>query len=155
MRLVITAMMATGLMLGGCNATAESTDDKGGSSEQAATETSTDAPAAAASDLDPLLAEPQVGDVWAADLNHFSAVEFNNDGGTQEAAFGQVKVVEVSPDRVTVITEDAAWPEADGARRELRDRSATIRWDENERIPVNRADFAQLVADGKILETRR
>ena len=108
-----------------------------------------------ASNLDPLLANPQVGDVWAADLTHFSAADFNRDGGTQAEAYGQVRVVEVSPERVTVVTEDSAWPDQDGAKRELRDRSAVIRWDESERIPVNRADFSQLVEDEKILETRR
>ena len=42
-----------------------------------------------------------------------------------------------------------------GAVGELRGDMAGITWDENERIPVNRSDFAQLVEDGKIAETRR
>lgn len=159
MRKTIIAFAATALMLGGCGSL---TGDKGASADEGSTTAAStgdtaeaDAPKAAASSLDPLLADPQVGDIWAADLNHFSSVDFSDDNGTQSESFGQVKVVEVSPDRVTIITEDAAWPNAEGARRELRDRSAIIRWDESERIPVNRADFAALVADGKILETRR
>lgn len=159
MRKIIVAFAATALMLGGCGSL---TGDKSASADEgSATAASTgdsteaDAPKAATSSLDPLLADPQVGDVWAADLKHFSAVEFGSESGPQAESYGQVKVVEVSPDRITIITEDGAWPDADSARRELRDRSAIIRWDESERIPVNRADFAALVADGKILETRR
>ena len=160
MRYGTMAVLAVAMVLSGCDALpgsnqastteapakGDASADAGGSSERAS-ET--------ASNLDPLLANPQVGDVWAADLTHFSAADFNREGGTQAEAFGQVKIVEVSDDRVTVVTEDSAWPDADGARRELRDRSAVIRWDESERIPVNRAEFAQLVEDEKILETRR
>lgn len=157
MRFFVMATMAAALALGGCDAlsggSAADTEEaaaKGGDAGAA-----TEGGDAAASNLDPVLANPAVGDVWAADLSHFSAADFNGDSGTQAEAFGQVKVVEVTPEQVIVITEDAAWPDAAGARRELEDRSAVIRWDESERIPVNRADFARLVEEEKILATRR
>lgn len=112
----------------------------------------------AAASLDPLLASPQVGDIWAGELSAFSSYEFNSgDAETKgdSKAYGLMRVVEVSDDRVTIITETGAWPEVRGAVGELRGNMAGITWDEDERIPVNRSEFAQLVEDGKIAETRR
>lgn len=129
-----------------------------GSDAAAGADSGTDAAAgsdSAATDLDPILAAPQEGDVWAADLNHFSAEDFGSGGEAQEDAFGQLKVVAVTPEKVTVVTENAAWPNAEGARRELQDRATSITWDENERIDINRSELGQLMADGKILATRR
>ncbi|MBH5328589.1 hypothetical protein H9Q10_02745 [Eikenella sp. S3360] len=112
--------------------------------------------APAAADLDPILADPQVGDLYAAKLSDFSAADFgDNKGREQEVSYGLMKVVEVQPDRLIVITEDAAWDNPRGARNDLNGDLADITWDESERIPVKRADLAKLVADGSILETRR
>lgn len=114
---------------------------------------------AAASDLDPILANPQVGDLYAAELTAFSAQNFGsagpNESGDSEKAYGLLRVVEVSPERVTVITETSAWPNSRGAVNDLRGDLANITWDEQERIPINRAELARMVADGKIVETRR
>lgn len=111
------------------------------------------APAAAA--LDPILANPQVGDLYAAELSHFSAASFDKDNQSSEKAFGLMKVVEVQDGKIIVITEDAAWPEARGAKNELHGDLKTITWDENERIPVKRDELADLVAKGHILDWRR
>lgn len=137
------------LALAGCDS-GSGTAASGGT---ATAESSDSAPS-----LDPLLASPQVGDVWAGELTAFSSYDFS--GGSSEMksdskAYGLMRVVEVSDDRVTIITETGAWPEVRGAVGELRGDMAGITWDENERIPVNRSDFAQLVEDGKIAETRR
>lgn len=124
------------------------------------------APAAAptaARALDPILANPQVGDLYAGELTAFSAQNFgaarpadaSGNGGNGEKAYGLLRVVEVSPDRVTVITETSAWENSRGAVNDLRGDLANITWDEDERIPINRSELAQLVAEGKIIETRR
>ncbi len=124
-------------------------------SQPAAPEASAPAsqPAAPAADaLDPILADPQVGDLYAAKLSDFSAAEF---GDNKEVSYGLMKVVRVQPDRIIVITEDAAWENPRGARNDLNGDLADITWDESEQIPIKRADLAKLVADGSILETRR
>ncbi len=111
----------------------------------------------AASGLDPLLASPQVGDIYAAELSAFSSYDFN-EGAPERAgqkSYGLMKVVEVSNDRITVVTETAAWPAQRGALTDLRGTMADISWDDSERIPINRADLAKHVDDGKIIETRR
>ena len=111
---------------------------------------------AAAQDLDPLLAEPRVGDLWSGELTAFSSAEFNQGASApSERAFGAMKVVRVDDARITVITEQGAWDNANDAKRELRGDLSGITWDPSEEIPVNRADLARLVAEGKITETRR
>lgn len=112
--------------------------------------------AASTAALDPVLASPQVGDVYAAELTHFSGVDFGgvgNDGA--EAAFGLMRVVEVSDERITLNTETGAWPKARGAINELRGDHAEINWDEEEKIEVYRRELPELVAEGRILEARR
>ena len=130
----------------------------------AAADKGTEAPAAEAaaeeadSDLDPVLANPQVGDLWTGEMSAFSD-QFNSDApeGERKRAFGMMKVVAVTPERVTIVTETGAWEESSDARNELRGdmARANITWDPNEEIPVNRSELAQLVEDGKIIETRR
>ncbi len=140
--------------LSGCDAVTG-----GGAAPTADAEKGTAATAteAAASDLDPVLASPQVGDIYAAELTAFSSYDFN-EGAPERAgqkSYGLMKVVEVSDDRITVVTESAAWPQQSGALGDLRGAMADITWDDSERIPINRADLAKHVDDGKIIETRR
>jgi hypothetical protein len=111
--------------------------------------------ASAASDLDPVLANPAVGDLWAADLTAFSGAEFKRDGVAVEHAYGLLKVIAVTDDTVTVITETGFWPREQGSINDLRGDQSDITWDESEEIPVRRADFAQLLEDEKIVEVRR
>lgn len=144
------------LALAGCDgaATTPVTADPGKAADASATSSAADG---AASDLDPILASPQVGDIYAAELTAFSSYDFNQ-GAPERAgqkSYGLMKVVEVSDERITVVTEDAAWPEQRGALSDLRGTMSDITWDENERIPIDRADLAKHVSDGKIIETRR
>lgn len=108
--------------------------------------------------LEPNLANPQVGDLWAAELTHFSEANFgggSSSSGEMAQAYGLLKVVAVDANTVTVITEMGAWPAKEGAQRDLAGNQSDITWDESERITVQRDQFAQLVTDGKIIETRR
>jgi hypothetical protein len=105
-----------------------------------------------ASNVDPLLASPQVGDVWAANLDHFSAVEFGDPGGPD--VFGLVRVVNVTDSQVTIITETSSSPDASTASGRLSDLS-NVTWDEQERIPINRSDFEALVRDQRIVRPIR
>ena len=129
----------------------------------AAADKGAEAPAAEAaaeeadSDLDPVLANPQVGDLWTGEMSAFSD-QFAREGeDANKRAFGMMKVVAVTPERITIITETGAWEDSSDARNELRGdmARANITWDPNEEIPVNRSELAQLVEDGKIIETRR
>ncbi|MDR2873115.1 MAG: hypothetical protein LBV45_11510 [Xanthomonadaceae bacterium] len=105
---------------------------------------------------DALLADPKVGDLYAAEVSHFSGVGFDQaGGGKRDTAYGLMKVVEVTPDKIIVITEDAAWPNPQGARNDLRGDLSDITWDEEEKIPLYRSELEKLFADGKIIETRR
>lgn len=145
MRGILFATVAPAMMLAGCKDMA-SADASAGAAETAVA-------------LDPILADPQIGDLYASELTAFSAVSFNRAApGTPEASaksYGMLKVVEVQPDRVFVITEQSAWDNPNGARNELNSDSHNVTWDESERIPIKRSDFASLVADGKIIDVRR
>jgi hypothetical protein len=119
--------------------------------------TATPAPASATASLDPILQNPQVGDLYAAELSEFSAYDFGGQGGkdAMTKAFGLLRVVKVEDDKVIVITQNQASPNARGARNELNGELDSIGWDEAERIPIRRDRFAQLVEQEKILEVRR
>ena len=107
--------------------------------------------ATTAAGLDPILAEPKVGDLYAAKVSAFSKEGFEEHG----VAYGLMKVVDVQADKIIVTPEDAAWPEAAGAQKDLNGDLSDITWDESERIEVKRADLPRMVADGRIVETRR
>lgn len=108
--------------------------------------------------LDPVLANPKVGDLYAAELTAFSGEDFYA-GVTRpspgQKTYGLMKVIEVKADKVTAITETNAWGRPQGARNDLNGDLKDIRWDNEEKIPIKRADFARLVAEEKILEVRR
>lgn len=156
-RLAVLAAAASFVTLGACDALSgltgggDAAAPAGETAKGAAAGAGAGAPAAPASNLDALLAAPAIGDVWAADLDHFSAATFNTEG----RAFGLVKVVAVTDTQVTIITEMGAYPEQAGAITDLASDMSSITWDESERIPVNRADFAALMEGGRIIRTRR
>ena len=120
-----------------------------------ASATSGDTAAAAPAQADALLADPRVGDLWAAELSHFSGGEFGDGAETTETVYGLMKVVEVTPEQVVLVTEDGAWPKKQGAINDLRGDLASISWDEGEKIPLKREEVAVLAGQGRILETRR
>lgn len=151
------ALSGCNLLGGGNSATGgNSASDSGNAAAPAAATKTGDEPAAAASNssLSPVLAEPQVDDVWAAELTHFSRASFN---GAGSEAYGLMRVIRVEPNNVILITETGAWPAArkDGSRQDLAGDYSDITWDREEEIRVRRSELEQLVADGKILDTRR
>ena len=107
--------------------------------------------ATTAAGLDPILAEPKVGDLYAAKVSAFSKEGFEEHG----VAYGLMKVVEVQSNHIIVITEDAAWEVPEGAKQDLNGDLSNITWDESERIQIKRDELPQMVADGRIVETRR
>lgn len=113
--------------------------------------------ATSAAALDPILQNPQVGDLYAAELSEFSQFDFGAQSGrpAMDKAYGLLRVVKVEPDKVIVITQNQASANERGARNALNGELENVGWDENERIPVRRDRFAQLVEQEKILEVRR
>ncbi len=111
-------------------------------------------PTAAAVKIDPLFADPKVGDLYAAELTHFSGADFEQTD-KDEQTFGLMKAIKVEPDTITAITENASWPKKQGAINDLRGDLAGIEWDDSEKIVIKRAEIPQLVADGKLIEARR
>ena len=107
--------------------------------------------AATAAGLDPVLAEPKVGDLYAAKVSAFSKEGFEEHG----VVYGLMKVVEVQPNHIIVITEDAGWETPKMAKQDLNGDLSNINWDESERIQIKRADLSRMVLDGRIVETRR
>ena len=105
----------------------------------------------AGSDL--LLSAPEVGDLYAAKLSQLSVSGFNVD--ERKDAHGLMKVVEVHPDCLVAITENAAWDNPKGARNDLRGDLEDITWDETEKITLNRTELGKLKANGSLLEARR
>ena len=101
--------------------------------------------------LDPGLADPKVGDLYAAKVSAFSKEGFEEHG----VVYGLMKVVEVQPNHIIVITEDAGWETPKMAKQDLNGDLANINWDESERIQIKRADLSRMVLDGRIVETRR
>ncbi len=146
-----TTMLLMALGLAACGPqTNNSTDPAKGAAAAAA-------PVAPAASLDPVLAEPLVGDIYAAKLSAFSAHDFSDNDTKKKLTdtYGLMKVVAVDANTITVITEQGAWPEPRGALGDLRGTMADITWDETERIPIRRLTLADLVRDGKLLESRR
>ncbi len=116
-----------------------------------ATADASGAPAAPA--LEANLTNPQAGDIWAANLDFFSAADFNIPGDGD--AYGLVRIVDVNAEQVTIITENGAAPTPESAASRLDDYLGGVSWDEQEQIRVNRADFAEPVSNRRILGTTR
>lgn len=126
--------------LSGCSKTTDPAADK---SAQTAAKT-----------LDPILVDPKVGDLYAAEISHFSGAGYEG-ADNDEKVYGLMKVVKVDADKITLITENSGWPRERGAINDLRGDLASIEWDETEEIPLFRKELAGLASSGKIAETRR
>lgn len=96
-----------------------------------------------------LLATPQVGDLYASELSHFA--EFDQGG----RAYGLMKVVAVTDDAVTVVTDSTAWPAPSPARNDLRGDLSGVDWDMDGTIRIPRADLAELHRQDRIFGVRR
>ena len=105
--------------------------------------------------LDPVLADPKVGDLYAAKISAFSDAGFGDDDEKTSVVYGLMKVVEVQSNHIIVITEDAGWETPKMAKQDLNGDLANVNWDESERIQIKRADLSRMVLDGRIVETRR
>lgn len=156
-RLTVAASALALTALTACGGKESSDEAATARSTSTGTPTATPAPASAAASLDPILQNPQVGDLYAAELSEFSAYNFGGQNGKEAMtqAYGLLRVVKVEDDKVMVITQNQASPNARGARNELNGDLTNIGWDEEERIPIRRDRFAQLVEQEKILEVRR
>lgn len=98
-----------------------------------------------------LLQQPAVDDIYAAKLSHFSQYSFGSGGD----AYGLLRVIEVTSDTIVVITEDAAWPEPQGAHDDLNGDFSDISWDPEEEITIQRTTLESLQNGQLILEARR
>lgn len=146
-------LAAAALAVAGCDAINSEEAQKGTEAGADAAAGAAAGSAAPASTLDPLLANPEVGDVWAANLDFFSAAEFGEPGGAD--AFGLVQVVEVTPETATIITAQTAADDQASAVNQVGGYVTGTTWDPNERIPVRRAELETLVRDQRILRAVR
>ena len=103
----------------------------------------------------PVLADPKVGDLYAAKISAFSDAGFGDDDEKTSVVYGLMKVVEVQSNHIIVITEDAGWETPKMAKKDLNGDLSNINWDESERIQIKRADLSRMMLDGRIVETRR
>lgn len=133
-------------VLAACDGHAPSASSSAPAQSTAASGTQSDA-----AGLDPVLADPKVGDLYAAKVSAFSKEGFEEHG----VVYGLMKVVEVQPNHIIVITEDAGWETPKMAKKDLNGDLSNINWDESERIQIKRADLSRMVLDGRIVETRR
>lgn len=98
-----------------------------------------------------LLQQPQAGDIYAAQLDHFSQFDWGDD----DPDWGQLRVMSVTPTSIVVVTAQRAWYDKEQALEELQDSVDDIDWDTEEQITIARSDLSKLNSDGFILEARR
>ena len=108
--------------------------------------------------VDPTLAliqAPVVGDIYAAELTEFTTADFTKDGEDTGRGYGLLKVVEVQPDKVVVITENAASEDPAVSKQDIKGDLSNITFDELEKIDVVRSQLEKAYAAGTIYEVRR
>lgn len=101
-----------------------------------------------------LLANPKVGDLYAAEITHFSS--FADDSGEEvEEGYGLLKVTGVSDRNIKVVTTSWYQSTKRGILKELRKYQAPNQWDRMDVITLNRTDLLKLYDDGQIFDVRR
>ena len=98
-----------------------------------------------------LIDVPAIGDVYAAELTHFSSASFED----QQAVYGLMKVVAVEPDKIVVITENAASDNKGVPRKEILGDMSDIAFDESERIDIVHDELVKAYESGDIFAVRR
>ncbi|MGH8038452.1 MAG: hypothetical protein ACREPD_11965 [Stenotrophomonas sp.] len=106
--------------------------------------------AAGANDETAQLKDPKVGDLYAAELSELA--EFEVPGGK---AFGLLKVINVAPDTVTVVTDSSAWDDAISAKRELHGDLKQVVWDGEDEIVLARSQLLEMHRKEVIFGVRR
>lgn len=96
------------------------------------------------------LKDPKVGDLYAAELSELA--EFEVPG---EKAYGLLKVTQVAPDTVTVITDSSAWDDTISAKRELRGDLKEVVWDNDDEIVLARSQLLEMHRKEVIFGVRR
>ena len=102
-----------------------------------------------------LIQAPVVGDIYAAELTEFTTADFTRDGEDTGRGYGLLKVVEVQPDKVVVITENAASEDPAVSKQDIKGDLSNITFDELEKIDVVRSQLEKAYAAGTIYEVRR
>ena len=102
-----------------------------------------------------LIQAPVVGDIYAAELTEFTTADFTKDGEDTGRGYGLLKVVEVQPDKVVVITENAASEDPAVSKQDIKGDLSNITFDELEKIDVVRSQLEKAYAAGTIYEVRR
>lgn len=98
-----------------------------------------------------LIDVPMTGDVYAAELTHFSSANFEG----QQAIYGLMKVVAVGPDEVVVVTESAGSDNKAVPRKEILGDMSDITFDESERIGIVHGELMKAYESGDIFAVRR
>ena len=115
-------------------------------------------PGTSSGKVDPNLAliqAPVVGDIYAAELTEFTTADFTQAGQDAAKGYGLLKVVEVQPDKVVVITENAASEDPAVSKQDIKGDLTDITFDESEKIDVVRSQLEKAYAAGTIYEVRR
>ena len=98
-----------------------------------------------------LIDVPAVGDIYAAELTQFSTASFED----QKAVYGLMKVVAIEPDKVTVVTENAASDNKAVPRQEILGDLSNVAFDDSERIDIVHSQLVSAYESGKIFAVRR
>lgn len=103
-----------------------------------------------------IIESPKVGDLYAAELSTFSAMQFN-DGEEALAGkvYGLMKVIEVDPKKVVLITENAGAETPAISKQDIKGDLSDIAFDEEEKIDVVRSELRKAYDSGKIYAVRR
>jgi len=99
-----------------------------------------------------ILSNPQVDDVYVAQLDQFSQVTFGKQG---DKAYGLLRVIEVNDTQIVVITTQKGWSDSRAVFVVLKQDAKTIEWDEAEKIVLLRANLLSLEETDLILEAFR